>query len=85
MEALEEEVQFLKAENLKIRNNDSCHKVCPNASTLLTHRQGLSEGSHSSIDPPVPQAPPPPPPPPPVPAPPPPPLACLKKNQVVHN
>lgn len=70
---------------LQIRNNDSCYKVCPNASTLLTHRQGLSEGSRSSIDPPVPQAPPPPPPPPPVPAPPPPPLACLKKNQVVHN
>ena len=72
---------------LQMRNNDSCYKGCPNASTLLTHRQGLglSEGSCSSIDAPVPQAPPPPPPPPPVPAPPPPPLACLKKNQVVHN
>ncbi|XP_074637375.1 uncharacterized protein LOC141895453 isoform X3 [Acropora palmata] len=84
MEALEEEVQFLKAENLKMRNNDSCYKGCPNASTLLTHRQGLSEGSRSSIDAPVPQAPPPPP----VLAPPPPPLACLKKNQkekVLHS
>lgn len=88
MEALEEEVQFLKAENLKMRNNDSCYKGCSNASTSLTHRQGLSEGSRSSIDAPVPQAPPPPPPPPPVLAPPPPPLACLKKNQkqkVLHS
>lgn len=68
-----------------MRNNDSCYKGCPNASTSLTHRQGLSEGSRSSTDAPIPQAPPPPPPPPPVLAPPPPPLACLKKNQVVHN
>ena len=63
-----------------MRNNDNYYKGCPNASTSLTHRQGLSEGSCSSIDAPVPLAPPPPP----VLAPPPPPLGCLKKNQVAQ-